>query len=269
MSSVSYGTVVRGDEDRHANGLHAWPLRTRALVIVALGIVGMIGIWAALGLVVDRVLDDTALIDADERFPRWLEDHRTDTWNSLTYWGSMLADTFVKVGLIALFGIAAMIAYRRWHDALLLAGAVIIEATVFLFASLIVDRPRPDVEQLDSIPPTGSFPSGHSAAATAFYLALCVVVFWHTRRRWVRGIFVAIAILAPVIVGLSRIQRGMHHPIDVVAGAALGVCSVLLMRWALQAGTARLRELHDRGELSAPSQTLRLDLTADEQEVAR
>jgi membrane-associated phospholipid phosphatase len=80
---------------------------------------------------------------------------------------------------------------------------------------------------------------------------------------------VAIAILAPLIVGLSRIQRGMHHPIDVFAGALLGVCSVLLMRWALQVGTDRLRELHDRGELSAPPQTLRLDLTEDDQEVAR
>jgi undecaprenyl-diphosphatase len=269
MSSVSFGTVVTEEQDRHANGLRAWPLRTRALVIVALGIVGMIGIWAAFGLVVDRLLGDTALVDADERFPQWLEDRRTDTWNDLTYWGSMLADTFVKIGLIAVVGVAAMIAYRRWHDALLLAGAVIIEATVFLFSSLIVDRPRPEVEQLDSIPPTGSFPSGHAAAATAYYLALCMVVFWHTRRRWLRGIFVAIAVLAPLIVGLSRIQRGMHHPIDVFAGMALGVCSVFVMRWALQAGTDRLRELHDRGELSAPAQTLRLDLNDDDQEVAR
>lgn len=267
MSSVSYPTAVRDRDEHHPNGLRAWPLRTRAIVIAAVGTVAMIGIWAALGLLVEHVLETTPLVDADERIPQWFEDRRTDTWNSLSYWGSMLSDTFVKVGLIAVFGVAAMIAYRRWHDALLLAGSVIIEATVFLFSSLIVDRPRPDVEQLDTIPPTGSFPSGHAAAATAFYLALCMIVFWHTRRHWIRGVFVAIAILAPLIVGVSRIQRGMHHPIDVIAGAALGVCSVLLMRWALQAGTDRLRELHDRGELAAPSQTLRLDLT-DDQEVA-
>lgn len=268
MSSVSYPSAVRDRDEHQPNGLRAWPLRTRALVITVVGIMGFIGIWAAFGLVVDNLLENTPLVDADERVPQWFEDRRTDTWNSLTYWGSMLSDTFVKVGLIAVVGVAAMIAYRRWHDALLLAGSVIIEATVFLFSSLIVDRPRPEVEQLDTIPPTGSFPSGHAAAATAFYLALCMIVFWHTRRRWVRGVFVAIAIVAPLIVGVSRIQRGMHHPIDVIAGAALGVCSVLLMRWALQAGTDRLNELHDRGELTAPSQTLRLDLT-DDQEVAR
>ena len=267
MSSVSLRTGVREDE-RETNGLRAWPLRTRALVITAVGIAGLIGIWAAFGLVVDRVLADTPLVDADERIPQWFEDRRTSTWNSLTYWGSMLSDTYVKVGSIIVVGVAAMIAWRRWHDALLLAGAVIIEATAFLFSSLIVDRPRPDVEQLDTIPPTGSFPSGHAAAATAFYLALCMIVCWHTRRAWLRRLFVAIAVIAPLIVGVSRIQRGMHHPIDVIAGMALGVCSLLVMRRALQAGTERLRHLDDRGEIQAPPQTLQLDLTGS-QEVAR
>jgi undecaprenyl-diphosphatase len=267
MSSVSMNTAVV-PEERPASGLRAWPLRTRPLVIVAVGIAGMIGIWAAVGLFVDHVIENTPLVDADQRIPQWFEDHRTSTWNSLTYWGSMLADTYVKIGLIVVVGVAAMIAWRRWHDALLLAGSVIIEATVFLFASLIVQRPRPEVEQLDPIPPTGSFPSGHSAAATAFYVALCTIIFWHTRRTWLRGLFVAIAVLAPVIVGLSRIQRGMHHPIDVIAGMILGVCSVLVMRRALRAGTERLAELDERDEIQAPPQTLHLDLTEPE-EVAR
>jgi undecaprenyl-diphosphatase len=179
----------------------------------------------------------------------------------------MLADTYVKIGLISIVGIAAMIAWRRWHDALLLAGSVIIEATVFLFASLIVQRPRPEVEQLDPVPPTGSFPSGHTAAATAFYLALCVIVFWHTRRRWLRGLFVALAIVAPSVVGLCRIQRGMHHPIDVIAGAVLGVCAVQVMLHALRVGTARLGELAQHDDIDAPPQTLHLNM-AEHQEVA-
>jgi membrane-associated phospholipid phosphatase len=269
MSSVSYPSVVEGPDERDANGLRAWPLRTRALVVAAVGIVAMVGIWAAFGLVLDHLLEDTPIVDADERIPKWFEDRRTDTWNSLSYWGSMLSDTFVKVALIALVGLAAMIAWRRWQDALLLAGSVIIEATVFLFSSLIVQRPRPDVEQLDTIPPTGSFPSGHAAAATAFYIALCMIVFWHTRRRWLRGLFVALAIVAPLIVGVSRIERGMHHPIDVLAGFVLGVCSVLLMHRVLQVGTERLRELHDRGEQQIPPQALCLDASNDQEEVVR
>ena len=267
MSSVSFPTAVRSSDQPHHGGLRAWPLRARALRIAIFGIIAMIGIWAAFGLFLDHVLGDTPVVELDDKVPQWFEDRRTSTWNSLSYWGSMLSDTYVKVALIIVVGVATMIAWRRWHDALMLAGSVIIEATVFLFSSLIVQRPRPHVEQLDSIPPTGSFPSGHAAASTAFYLALCVIVCWHTRRTWLRGVFVAIAVVAPLIVGVSRIERGMHHPIDVIAGVLLGVCSVLVMRRALQAGTERLRELQERGELHAPPDALRLDLTAGEEDL--
>lgn len=267
MSSVSLPSHRRGRIGRparrqqHESALRAWPLRTRPLCIVAAGIAGMIVAWAALGLLVDRVLDGTWLLRTDERIPQWFEDRRTEAWNDATWWGSMLADTSVKIGLVVVVGAIGVIVWRRWHDGLLLAGAVLIEATVFLFASLIVDRPRPQVEQLDHIPPTGSFPSGHSAAATAFYVALFLVVGWHTGRRWVRHIFLAVAVVFPLIVGVSRIQRGMHHPIDVAAGMLLGVCSVLVMRRALQAGTEVLAERRDRGQEQPPPQALRLDLS--------
>jgi hypothetical protein len=59
----------------------------------------------------------------------------------------------------------------------------------------------------------------------------------------------------------------MHHPIDVVAWMVLGVCSVLVMRRALRAGTARLAELEERGTLDAPPQTLQLD-RSEREEVA-
>jgi membrane-associated phospholipid phosphatase len=269
MSSLSYPTTVRSADEPHHGGLRAWPLRARALRIALIGIVAMIAIWAAFGLLVDHVLEHTPLVDADQRIPQWFEDRRTSTWNSLAYWGSMLADTYVKIALIFIVGVATMIIWRRWQDALLLAGSVITEATVFLFSSLIVQRPRPEVEQLDTIPPTGSFPSGHSAAATAFYFALCTIVFWHTRRTWIRAVFVVLAVVAPIVVGVSRIERGMHHPIDVIAGMVLGVCSVLLIRHALGAGTARLRELDEEGELHAPPHTLQLDVSTDRSEVTR
>ncbi len=61
----------------------------------------LIAIWAALGLFLDRVLKHPRSSMPTERIPKWFEDRRTSTWNSLAYWGSMLADTYVKVGLIA------------------------------------------------------------------------------------------------------------------------------------------------------------------------
>ena len=142
----------------------------------------------------------------------------------------MMSDTLVKVALLAVVGTTMVVVWRRWHDGTFLALAVIVESTVF--AVVQPDRrPRPPAgEQLDSIPPSGSFPSGHTAAAVAFYGGLYVVVRWHTRRRGVRALFLAIGIVVPLIVATSRVARGMHHLIDVIAGLALGVATLLVLQ---------------------------------------
>ena len=138
----------------------------------------------------------------------------------------MLSDTLVKVILVAIVGGAMVLVWRRWHDGVFLALVVALEATIFVIASFIVDRDRPPVDQLDPPAPSGSFPSGHTAAAVAFYGGLFVVVCWHTRNRIVRAIFAVIAVAAPLIVGLSRAWRGMHHPLDVLAGLLLGLAAL-------------------------------------------
>lgn len=60
-----------------------------------------------------------------------------------------------------------------------------------------------------------SFPSGHTTGAASFYSALAVSF----RRRWVSTLC-AIAIL---LVGFSRMYLGVHWPIDVFGGLALGI----------------------------------------------
>ena len=108
---------------------------------------------------------------------------------------------------------------HRWTESLFVATALVAEVSVFLVTTMVVDRARPVVPHLDSAPPTSSFPSGHTAAATALYVAVALVARRHgdrvagvaAGRRAVRG--------RP----LSAVP-GMHHPSDVLAGALLGGC---------------------------------------------
>jgi membrane-associated phospholipid phosphatase len=86
-----------------------------------------------------------------------------------------------------------------------------------------------------------------------------IVVSWHTRHRGVRLLFGSVAVVAPLIVGFSRVQRGMHHPIDVVAGIALGVASLFVVRAALARGVAEIDAAF--GD-TAPPQVRALDLTS-------
>ena len=260
MSATAYTDNGTSTRQETTSGLRVWPLNRAALLTLTVGGLIMFVVWSTAGLLFMHFLDDGPVGDADRRVVEWFEDQRTPTINSMSYWGSMLSDTFVKVGLIIVVGGAMVFVWRRWHDALYLALAVITEATVFLFTSLVVDRERPPVEQLDTIPPSGSFPSGHVAAAVAFYGSLFVVVCWHTRRRGVRAVFLAIAVIVPVVVATSRMARGMHHPIDVTAGALLGLATVLLVRIALRNGVRRIGRQVADGERTAPEHTLHLDL---------
>jgi undecaprenyl-diphosphatase len=110
------------------------------------------------------------------------------------------------------------------------------ELLVFLVVTAVVNRPRPDVPLLDAAPPTSSFPSGHTAAAVAFYGCLAVIVLRQLRPRWLAVTIATLLCLVPLVVGISRLYRGMHHPTDVVFGALGGglwlalVLSTLLPR---------------------------------------
>lgn len=238
----------------------AWPLNRPAAVRATVWGVVLVAIWSSAGLLYLALLDDGPVGDADRRISVWFAERRTDTWNDWTNYGSMLSDTLTKVILIVVVGSVMIVVWRRWHDGVFLATAVILESSVFAISSLIVDRDRPPVEQIDSIPPSGSFPSGHTAASVAFYGGVYIVARWHTRNRAVRGVLLTVAIVVPLIVAASRVFRGMHHLIDVVAGLALGWAALAVVCSALATGAAEL-DRRSRDGRPFPNQTRTLDLT--------
>jgi membrane-associated phospholipid phosphatase len=261
MSTTTVPSVrARGNDGWH----RAWPLRKTALLYLAIGGTAMLAVWSTVGLIFVHFLDDGPIGDADRWVNRWLADHRTSTWNTITEYGSMMAETLVKVILVAVASAVMIFIWRRWHDAVFLVVAVSLEALVFVLTSFIVDRERPPVRQLDSIPPSGSFPSGHTGAAVAFYGGLFLIVCWHTRRAAVRWIFGILAVVVPLIVAGSRMYRGMHHPIDVAAGALLGLAAVFVTRAAIAAGVRDIDRADEHKAL--PDRVRNLDLTTTEPE---
>ena len=71
-----------------------------------------------------------------------------------------------------------------------------------------------------AIPDPFSFPSGHSAAATAVAVSLALA------HPWLAPVSLPIA----GAVCLSRVRLRVHHRADVVAGAALGLAGALAAR---------------------------------------
>ena len=89
------------------------------------------------------------------------------------------------------------------------------EGTKYLF-----DRARPfiwdtEIAPLIKTPSSSSFPSGHSATAAAGALTLSVIY----------PTFAPLLILSGLLVILSRVYLGVHFPVDVLAGAAIGLAT--------------------------------------------
>ncbi len=198
-----------------------------ALAVAAAGYVVMLAVLVGLGLLVTRVLVDTAVGRWDESVIDWLARHRTPLFDDLTMVGSHLAETPTVV-LVATVVAVYLLVRHFAQGALLLAVGLVVEVSVFLTTTLLVPRDRPDVPKLDQVPPTSSFPSGHTAAAVVLFVCLGLLSRARLRHAFVCRVVWGLALLVPVVVALSRMYRGMHHPADVLAGMVLGVGALVV-----------------------------------------
>ena len=216
--------AVAPSASRPGPTLHDAPVSRNGLLAALFAYVALSGIAIIVGFL---IIDHFGVAqDLDARAARWLAERRSNRWNDATWVGSGLADIFVKVPAAAALGAFFVWRWRRWNEAALLVGALAFEAAVFVSASMVVGRARPAISQLDSIPLTSSYPSGHTGAAVAFYGAIAIVVHWHTCGRMARRIAALAVAALVVVVGASRMYRGMHHFSDVVVGVVIGVASL-------------------------------------------
>jgi membrane-associated phospholipid phosphatase len=208
-----------------ARRVNAQPPAGSIARVIGLGFPIVAATLIAVGLLVTNVLDGTALVRWDQRVVVDLAAHRTTSQTRLSAFWSKLADapSIIVVALIVMIVLAVA---RRWREIVWVGVVLATELALFLTVSSIVGRVRPDVAHLGSVPSTGSFPSGHIAVTVAFYGTVATLIRLHmtgkaaSAARWCALVWMA---SAAVFVGWARLYRGMHHPLDVLAGAALGL----------------------------------------------
>ena len=213
------------------------PLQRRDVAVRLVG--GGLVLALALSLIgwaIVKLATPSALTRWEDSVNQWFYAARTPTLDTVSHIGSYLAETITCIVLLVVVTVALRLWLGRWRESWTLFAAIVGELLVFLIVTAVVNRPRPDVPLLDAAPPTSSFPSGHTAAAVAFYGCLAVIVLRQLRPRWFAITIATLLCLVPLVVGISRLYRGMHHPTDVVFGALGGglwlalVLSTLLPR---------------------------------------
>jgi undecaprenyl-diphosphatase len=142
--------------------------------------------------------------------------------NGLPDWLQAPMWVFQILGLLLFPLVLAAGAWILAHNRLAIALILAIPAKLVLerlVVKQLVERERPGTTVVDAIlrdaSPAGlSFPSGHAVIA----FAIAGLLAPYLSRRWSIVIYVVAALN-----GFARIYLGAHNPLDVVAGAALGI----------------------------------------------
>lgn len=194
----------------------------RAQLAVALSCILVLVLLAA------QVLLHGPIVDFDHGVSMWFSQRRSAGVSRFMLLVANAHET--KLLLLA----TALIALWRWLRADRAAAYALLVVPVGMLVNVslkyLVQRARPDWDDPLVQLATYSFPSGHAAASTVFYGALCMLVFRRTRsRRW-RALAAAIAVGMVLLVCASRLVLGAHYPADVIAGACVGILCLLAWR---------------------------------------
>jgi membrane-associated phospholipid phosphatase len=222
MISSQPANASDGSPTRSGSG----PQRGRAAIAVAARLLGgAAAIWlllTLLGLVLTHVFDTGPVHRADLGVDVWFFHHRSPGWTSVMLFGTAMAETRTVVIVAAVLAVLLRWLFGHWRASLLLVTSVAGEVLIFLAVTVTVPQRRPPVPKVLAVPPTSSYPSGHTGAAVALYgcVAVLIVLFYgrHLAARIIAGLLFGV----PAFVGCSRVYLGEHYPSDVIAGALLG-----------------------------------------------
>lgn len=172
------------------------------------------------GATFDTIGTDRGFARWDQAVAQWGPEH-SSTWSAdVLRHVTDLGGTWYLLAIMTAVGVADWV---RRHDPTAVLFLLAVGVGVGLINNglkLAIMRERPPGEHL--VEAAGSsFPSGHSAAAAACWLAIALVVSTWLPRSWRSLVFGAAAVIA-LVVAASRALLGVHWLTDVVAGVVVG-----------------------------------------------
>jgi membrane-associated phospholipid phosphatase len=208
------------------------------VVVMLAGLAVIAAISIGLGFFVTRVLEHvSAIAKPDEHVNTWLAAHRTPGRTHASLIGSIVAGGVV---LPIIAGVVALVCvvFKKWRIAAFAVFALAVESATYRATTLVVHSHRPRVVRLEHLPVNASYPSGHTAASLAVYGGLALLLTSRVGNRAFRAFAWTFAVAMVTFVAVSRMYRGMHHPLDVAGGLVVGVAALIVVVFACRAAGA-------------------------------
>lgn len=197
-----------------------------------LGLAKMAAGLALFAMVLGVITSGDNVLGWDLSFAKWIQRWQGGLGETLYNIGDVLGTTAIAATITV---IALIIALARKR----------VQVSVFLILVLLLrllgtqlkpffDSPRPTSDHLrllETFDGTG-YPSGHSMTVAMVACMLVLITWRYLPGERINWSITALAVLAVVLVGWSRVWAGAHWPSDVLGGWAFGIALVLIA-WIL------------------------------------
>lgn len=203
--------------------------------------VAFVLVFVPFGLLLTQVVTEGPLTELDTSLANTLHAQVKGRPGLVTFW-KVISFLGSPPWFYAIVGSGA--AYWLWRGrrrlTIYLGVTTLLGGAVDTAVKVLVNRPRPDLEDPVAHAIGKSFPSGHAMTSTICYGALLLAFFPVMPRRARLPAAIAAGTLV-VLIALSRLALGVHYVTDVVGGIVLGLAwlaaSVAAFRaWRLERG---------------------------------
>ena len=203
--------------------------RRHRVTILILGAVGA-ALLVALFALRANVVHHAGLAASDKSNLQFVTTHRSNVLVVSADHVTQLGNVSSLIPLALAAGLALWVARRRVVVAAAPLVALLVAGGIIWVAKEWVRRARPAPKFEVVREGSYSFPSGHAGDSTALFITLALVVALFVLRRPVmRVLVVAAASILVVLIGLSRLELGVHWPTDVLAGWFVGLLVTIVV----------------------------------------
>ncbi len=202
----------------------------------------------AFAAIADEVGEDEFMVRLDtalaNEFYASATPERTELFRTISLFGN-------EGLVILLLAVTVYLGLRQaWWALAVWLGGVFGGMLLNLFLKEVFERPRPVFETLLVEEAHYAFPSGHAMNSLITYGLLAYLIALNLKHRIARILVVFAAVIAIVLIGISRLYLGVHYLSDVIGGYMVGIVWLAVCVAAME--IIRRRHVKAQGTHDAP-----------------